>query len=183
MQSLGLLATSEKQHLEHGDDVAPRNVQIYSRTRKAIRFLTGVVLFVGFLVLGLFVSFRLSNTQDSHQTVLHNPCGNTVAEAKAHGCEWDVLSFCWLPEQCLDRELTQSFRDAGPWVFYGDRNKTVTISEEAFGENKQTVYLTNELHAAHCAFTWLKFHRALTAGNMIHAQLDMTHTEHCSHVI
>lgn len=144
-----------------------------------------------FAICGLCVIFVLWVTGSSDFELaprlkarpMRNPCGNSPEEAKAKGCEWDVLSFCWLPEQCLDRELTQEFRKAGPWTFYGDENKTSVVSEEEFGMDTKTVWLTNELHLTHCAFSWLKFHKALSSGRMLHAQLPLAHTHHCSQVL
>ncbi|KAH8821799.1 hypothetical protein F5884DRAFT_689226 [Xylogone sp. PMI_703] len=112
-----------------------------------------------------------------------NPCGNNPAEAAARGCEFDVLSFCWLPQECLDHELTEEFRKAGPWTYYGDDNKTTIVSEAEFGQDTQKVWLTNELHSAHCAFSWLKFHKAIANGEMIHDQFALKHTHHCSEVL
>ncbi|PQE16817.1 Major facilitator superfamily transporter protein [Rutstroemia sp. NJR-2017a BBW] len=147
------------------------------------------------LLIGLASSvlFALSITWASHFITLptnnHNPhiikspCGNSSSEAKARGCHFDVLSFCWVPDQCFDRELTEKFRKAGPWVFYTDMNKTASVSEEQFGSDTQPVYLTNKLHKTHCAYNILRFHKALTEGRMVHKEDVLTHTEHCSQVL
>ncbi|KAE9379518.1 hypothetical protein N431DRAFT_460771 [Stipitochalara longipes BDJ] len=144
-----------------------------------------------FAIAGLCVIFTLWITGNSDFELaprskagpMRNPCGNNPKEAIERGCEFDVLSFCWLPEQCLDRELTEEFRRAGPWTFYGDENKTSVVSEEEFGMDNGLVWLTNELHLTHCAFSWLKFHKALSNGKMLHAQLPLSHTRHCSMVL
>ena len=47
----------------------------------------------------------------------------------------------------------------------------------------QQVYLTNELHVAHCAFDWLKFHHTVASRPMVHREFRLSHTEHCSHVL
>ena len=135
-------------------------------------------LWIGFLVLSPIIT-----TTRLPATLLRRPCGNSSAEAKSLGCEFDVISFCWLPEECLDRELTEEFRQAGDWRYYTDLNKTSQISEEEFGNNEKTVFLTNELHVAHCAFDLMKFHRALANGRKIHSEQRLSHTHHCSHAI
>lgn len=117
------------------------------------------------------------------QGIIENPCGNSSSDAQARGCHFDVLSFCWVPEECFDRELTDKFRKAGPWVFYTDRNKTASITEEQFGLDTQPVYLTNRLHKTHCAYNILRFHKALTEGRMVHREDVLTHTEHCTQVL
>lgn len=144
-----------------------------------------------FAIIGLCSIFTLWITGNSDFELapklraepMRKPCGKNPEEAIKLGCEWDVLSFCWLPEQCLDRELTEEFRKAGPWTYYGDMNKTFVVSEVDFGMHKKTVWLTNELHRAHCAFTWLKLHKAMASGKRIHDQLSLGHTKHCSKVL
>jgi hypothetical protein len=84
--------------------------------------------------------------------IIRKPCGSSAAEAKALGCTFDPLSFCWLPDECLNPKLTEKFRAAGPWVYYTDQKKTETITEE-FGQAEEQVWLTNRLHKNHCAFS------------------------------
>ncbi|KAK1951987.1 hypothetical protein LY78DRAFT_731604 [Colletotrichum sublineola] len=115
--------------------------------------------------------------------IIESPCGNSSSEAKARGCHFDVLSFCWVPEECFDRELTEEFRKAGPWTFYTDMNKTATVTEEQFSSNTQHVYLTNRLHKAHCAYNILRFHKALTDGRMVRKEDVLAHTKHCTLVL
>ncbi|PYI06677.1 hypothetical protein BO78DRAFT_274705, partial [Aspergillus sclerotiicarbonarius CBS 121057] len=110
-------------------------------------------------------------------------CGSSASEAQSLGCEWDILSFAWLPSSCIDHETTEKFRAAGPWRYYGDVGQTVEISEEQFSQDNVTVYLTNEVHVAHCAYSWVKFHRAIALGLKVHDQLPLLHTEHCSMVL
>ncbi|EXF78031.1 hypothetical protein CFIO01_04377 [Colletotrichum fioriniae PJ7] len=117
------------------------------------------------------------------QGIIENPCGNSSSEAQALGCHFDVLSFCWVPEECFDRELTDKFRNAGPWVFYTDQNKTASVTEEQFGSDTQPVYLTNRLHKTHCAYNILRFHKALTENRMVHREDVLTHTQHCTQVL
>jgi hypothetical protein len=148
------------------------------------------ILLVGLassVLLALSVTWALQSivlpTHTNSQHILKSPCGNSSSEARARGCHFDVLSFCWVPEECFDRDLTEMFRKAGPWVFYTDQNKTASITEDQFGSDTQPVYLTNKLHKTHCAYNILRFHKALTEGRMVHKEDVLTHTEHCSQVL
>ncbi|KAK6222046.1 hypothetical protein QIS74_04301 [Colletotrichum tabaci] len=148
------------------------------------RLLVGLALSIvfAFSVTWTF-QFIVTPPRTNAEGVIVSPCGSTSSEARARGCHFDVLSFCWVPEECFDRELTDEFRRAGPWVFYTDRNKTASVTEEEFGADVRPVYLTNRLHKTHCAYNILRFHKALTEGRMVHKEDVLTHTEHCTQVL
>lgn len=139
------------------------------------------ILFV-LLITWTFQSLYLP-AHDNTLEIIKSPCGQSSREAKDRGCHFDVLSFCWVPDQCFDRDLTEKFRKAGPWVFYTDQNKTASITEEQFGSDTQHVFLTNRLHKTHCAYNILRFHKALTEGRMVHREDVLTHTQHCTNVL
>lgn len=100
------------------------------------------------------------------QNVLDNSgyhCGNTTAEAKSLGCEFDVLSNAWMPKQCLDVETAAEFREwllskdrrpYGPFPFFADSNGHQRIpDEETLSEQTdQFVWRTEEQHFGHCIF-------------------------------
>jgi hypothetical protein len=44
-----------------------------------------------------------------NEDILRSPCGSYPAEAKALGCQFDIISFCWLPPRCYDAELSHTF--------------------------------------------------------------------------
>ncbi|KAF7882884.1 hypothetical protein EAF00_011373 [Botryotinia globosa] len=154
------------------------------RHRTCSMLLIGLVssVLLALSVIWAFQSIFLP-THTNPQRILKSPCGNSSSEALARGCHFDVLSFCWVPDECIDRDLTEKFRKAGPWIFYTDQNKTTSVTEEQFGSDMQHVYLTNKLHKTHCAYNILRFHKALTEGRMVHKEDVLTHTEHCSQVL
>ncbi|KAK5632499.1 hypothetical protein RRF57_008213 [Xylaria bambusicola] len=51
---------------------------------------------------------------------MKSPCGSTPEEAKARGCHFDTISFCWLPSECYDRKLVDSFEATRNWHYYAD---------------------------------------------------------------
>ncbi|KAM0131513.1 hypothetical protein ACHAP3_006874 [Botrytis cinerea] len=170
---------------EDGDSIS-----YATSSQPQIRHKTCSILLIGLassvlLVLSVVWAFQsiVLPTHINTQQILKNPCGNSSSEARARGCHFDVLSFCWVPDECFDRELTEKFRKAGPWVFYTDQNKTASVTEDQFGSDTQPVYLTNKLHKTHCAYNILRFHKALTEGRMVHKEDVLTHTEHCSQVL
>lgn len=109
-------------------------------------------------------------------------CGSDVREARAAGCEFDPVSFAWLPERCLDRELSAELAKTN-WTLHADRAGTVPKSDMAFAANDSTTYITNANHVMHCVFAWKRLHRMILAGKSYHSGLSYGHTLHCSKII
>ena len=122
------------------------------------------------------------NTDDN---ILHN-CGGTVAEAQKLGCKWDLLAASWLPPACIDEELTNDFRDEGPWQYFADKDGREELFEPELqyrvGPNDR-YYTTLKYHRVHCNYQWRKMHRALQRGTRIESGLaKYHHTQHCGFV-
>ncbi|KAH7061592.1 hypothetical protein B0J12DRAFT_565056 [Macrophomina phaseolina] len=109
-------------------------------------------------------------------------CGKTAAEARARGCHFSPVSFAWLPEECMDRELDEEFRNLN-WTLYSDVNKTRIKTEDEFADDLTDTFLTNENHVLHCVYSWKRMHRAIIAGKTLHTGLSYHHTEHCGMVM
>jgi hypothetical protein len=113
------------------------------------------------------------------------PCGKTPEEARARGCEFDMLVTAWLPPRCIDRDLTQEFMDLGKWQFYtklhgGEEDKFGTYDPDFMGSVNHTIWTTRSWHTTHCLFMFKKMGRALVNGWTVDAEaVSMPHTEHC----
>ncbi|KAI0162267.1 hypothetical protein GGR57DRAFT_489959 [Xylariaceae sp. FL1272] len=116
------------------------------------------------------------------------PCGKTPEEAKARGCEFDMLVTAWLPPRCHDRELTNEFMETGQWQFYtkyhaNDTDKYGTYDADFIGSVNRTVWTTRRWHATHCLFMFKKLTRALVRGWTTDAEaVSEPHMEHCMKV-
>jgi hypothetical protein len=126
-----------------------------------------------------------SSVSDELESVHHCGPGN-VEEAQKLGCTWDLLAGSWLPQRCIDKDLTDEFRNAGDWHFYEDREGTKELQEEELkwrvGPN-MTYFTTLKYHRTHCSFQWRKMHRAMQSGRKIeNALANYDHTLHCGYV-
>jgi hypothetical protein len=89
-------------------------------------------------------------------------CGNTIAEARSKGCQYDSMGAAWLPKYCRDEELTSKFEQSGTepdksWPYYADANGTRRISiDEIAALGKGSFYATRYWHVSHCLFYWEK---------------------------
>lgn len=113
------------------------------------------------------------------------PCGKTPEEARARGCEFDMLVTAWLPPRCIDRELVDEFTALGEWDFYTkyhakEEDKFDTYDPDFLGSVNQTIYTERRWHITHCLFMFKKLTRALVNGWPVDAEaVSEPHTEHC----
>ncbi|KAI1752008.1 hypothetical protein F4782DRAFT_165540 [Xylaria castorea] len=133
---------------------------------------------------------ELITTSKPAQFRMQSPCGSTPEEAMARGCHFDTISFCWLPDECYDRDLVDTFEATRNWHYYTDPEGKHTIShEELVGGHGSSLWVSWEYHLRHCMFMWFKFHRAVLAkGNPDLPQIDgyianLNHTNHCATIL
>ena len=119
--------------------------------------------------------------------IMKSPCGHTAAEARARGCHFDIITFCWLPDRCYDAELSDSFEKLVDWKWYLDRNKTQAVpKEEALQGELDGLYVSWEYHVQHCVYMWEKMHRALLGAGKPAIDTYIgpyIHTEHCGKML
>ncbi|KAI1842111.1 hypothetical protein JX266_011644 [Neoarthrinium moseri] len=149
-----------------------------------------VIIAVGAALFGTFRAelFTVGQDQTSqHQAAGVSPwsCGSSREEALVAGCQFDVVSFSWLPPDCYDGELVAQFEARGPWQWYVGRDGGVTADAKAVREGRlDRLYVTWEFHLLHCTFQWKKMHRAMLAGRPIDSYIgNFSHTQHCERMI
>jgi hypothetical protein len=99
-----------------------------------------------------------------------SPCGTNANEARDRGCNFDPLTFAWLPQACYDYNLTAEYLQLQDWQWWreqpdGSRRQLSLIN--IMQGSDETLYVTWEYHRQHCVYLWLKMHRAALAGNPI----------------
>ncbi|KAK5946635.1 hypothetical protein PMZ80_000778 [Knufia obscura] len=115
------------------------------------------------------------------ETYEYRDCGSNADEARANGCEYDVMMQEWTPPECIDWALSEKFLEAGNWTWYADANaeKTYNATEIALG-NHNVVYVDQSYHRHHCIFTWERLVRAMrTQRPLIEKLVDYDHVLHC----
>ncbi|RFU33843.1 hypothetical protein B7463_g2520, partial [Scytalidium lignicola] len=119
-------------------------------------------------------------------------CSSTVTETRALGCEFDVMSYSWVPSDCRDRETDEEFRQwlrendrrPGLWPLFEDKEMTMRIPDEyaLFEWIGQYAWAPQEEHLGHCVFLARRLHWALTGKFRIDwRDEDVNYTIHCTH--
>lgn len=152
------------------------------------------VVFVLVLALGVVVvDVSEARRQTSKEAtfgaqIMVKPCGETPDEARERRCHFDIISFCWLPDECYDAELSQDFDDANQLEWFLDPNRTQPVSHEQIMTGEYTgLYVNWEYHLRHCTAMWKKMHRAIFS-DLGRGAIDgyigsYEHTKHCGHML
>jgi len=107
-----------------------------------------------------------------------SPCGNDANTARSLGCNFDPLTFAWLPPQCYNYNLTAEFLQLQDWQWWRQREdgsrRQLSLINVMQGSD-ETLYVTWDYHRQHCAYLWLKMHQAIMEGAPIDgvAMLDI----------
>lgn len=160
----------EKSPVDDNDSSPPeRSVT----ARRKILILLALVLVVAVTLVTVIVALAGPKTVDQ--------CGHTPEEARKRGCSYDIVSFSWLPEDCLDHEIEQDFIALHDWKFYRDFNMTQEVSlEEAMLGEAIGYFVPWEFHTTHCGYLFKKLHRAMKRGGKVDSYIgNVTHTDHC----
>ncbi|KAH8888135.1 hypothetical protein GQ53DRAFT_265947 [Thozetella sp. PMI_491] len=155
--------------------------------------LLSVVKDVGLLVVSLLaIAASYQTLQPPRNSAGPCDCGDSVAEAKQMGCEYDTMAAAWLPQHCLDKGLIAEFDKAGDgpggrWQYWADANHTYEFTKEEVGQLADTpgklFYTTPRWHFMHCFFYWRKQQRAKITGVTIERRYDNErHVKHCGHM-
>lgn len=124
---------------------------------------------------------------NSVKYIMKSPCGNTATEARDRGCKFDIISFCWLPEQCYDTQLSQDFDNVHHLEWFMDLNKTQPVSHHDIMTGEHTnLYVNWEYHVNHCTAMWMKMHRAILGDGKkaIDSYIgELSHTKHCGNML
>ncbi|TEA10492.1 hypothetical protein C8034_v007709 [Colletotrichum sidae] len=125
--------------------------------------------------------------------LLTAPCGTTPSEARARGCQFDLISFNWLPPQCHDEPLAAAFESElgarGMLEWYEDANRTRPLSRAQIMTGEHTgIYVSLGYHLRHCTAMWRRMHRAIAEGGGGLARVDSYiwsyhHTLHCEEML
>jgi hypothetical protein len=115
-------------------------------------------------------------------------CGNSDQEAISIGCRYDHLAVDWLPDHCIDKELTAEFDRAGPgpngsWPYFSDAEGSGIVNEDeidSYASAGIDYFTVREWHVAHCIFTWRKQFRSKFTGTTIEPwSSSEEHIKHC----
>ena len=154
------------------------------------------VLLLLCVILATLLARARHSTQSPATSMYHCGSTNSTAEARALGCEFDILGNSWTPKQCFDNETAAEFREwleqperqMGAFPFFHDKEGKVPIMDEKeLAETvRSRVYTTQEHHLAHCTFLMRRFFRVGHSEgklrlNSRYGTLD--HTKHCSNEV
>lgn len=187
---LSLEAGSQPSHnpllLEHGH----KNYSAHKHWRSAIQYTLLSILTVLLCVVST-AYFRLASRTASVQP-LH--CGETVTEAEAAGCSFDMLSKAWLHPECPrfgEQEYIDASEDllnASSWSYWLDPEGSTELSPFQLSQivenkpGKRWAWAgTDREHIAHCTYIIIRLAEAYNKGTRVDGLTsNFPHTKHCA---
>ncbi|KAL8871605.1 MAG: hypothetical protein Q9174_002595, partial [Haloplaca sp. 1 TL-2023] len=142
--------------------------------------------------------FASSTTTAHSHSFSNSPCGNSSAEALAHGCTFDQLTWAWLPPYCPhyandDFIAAAQTLDHAPWRYYIDPRKRTPATGPDWTrvlDNEIPVYTEKREHLSHCVFLYLglgqiirEMERGEDSVRYSPKQVDYGHLIHCKDVL
>ncbi|TID17804.1 hypothetical protein E6O75_ATG10449 [Venturia nashicola] len=155
---------------------------VIRREKASIFYIFTIFLLSGIIVFQIFALPHQSQKKPTGREF--GGCGSNIAEARALGCHFDVMTWQWVPEQCYFTDLIESFMLRADWHFY--HNYTLESADEIdMGEilagDHELVYTPDWYHPIHCTYMWMKLHQAYLEKRPIddiNSQMD--HSLHCA---
>ncbi|EAT77777.1 hypothetical protein SNOG_14925 [Parastagonospora nodorum SN15] len=108
------------------------------------------------------------------------PSGTHPSVARQRGCEYDWMSFHWLPKNRFDEEnqaLIREFEQLGPWHRFADAEGTQVMSPDETMLSTR-FWLTKREHLHHCQFSLRQAYLFMARGQ--DPPFNYTHITHCS---
>ncbi|KAK9424902.1 putative Major facilitator superfamily transporter [Seiridium unicorne] len=180
---------------DSGDDVDENELKAATPSPRRGRYpIVMVAIMITIALLGVLAGWLVAGRPSNalslslQEPVIEKPCGETPEEARALGCYFDVISFCWLPERCYDAELSDRFDHQTQWEWFMDPNRTEPLTHQQIMTGEHTgLYVNWEYHLLHCTTMWEKMHRALMGPHGKKAIdgyiASYSHTQHCGHML
>ncbi|MCJ1440594.1 MAG: hypothetical protein MMC23_001080 [Stictis urceolatum] len=134
---------------------------------------------------GSFLSQR--NTTLAPHEYVRAPCGATPDEATARGCVFEIMSQCWLPPACYDKDLEAEFLQHD-WHFFlrdgpGRSLREIPVSEVKTGTHFGA-HITFGFHLTHCWYMQRKLQRSTMKGGYVDSYIgNLDHVHHCEKML
>ncbi|EMD84668.1 hypothetical protein COCC4DRAFT_155384 [Bipolaris maydis ATCC 48331] len=111
------------------------------------------------------------------------PSGTHPSVAHQRGCEYNWMSFHWLPKDRFNAEnraLIREFEELGPWHRFSDAEGTQVMSAEETILSTR-FWLTKREHLHHCQFSLRQAYLFMARGQ--DPAFNYTHIVHCSQAL
>jgi hypothetical protein len=142
------------------------------------------VIFIMAMSICMIIIYHTFSSRQGQLRGTFGGCGTSPAEARSLGCQFDVMSFSWLPSACYDAELVGDFLALRNWEWFNDTTRQHSIPKKEVLKGGLThLFVTREYHHFHCTYQWRKMHRGMLKGVIDSYIANYEHTAHCEHML
>jgi len=116
-------------------------------------------------------------------------CGNTIKEAEANGCTFDLLTKTWLPSTCTRHGEPNFMKIANrhnetQWPYWADEEgrEALTLEQVSrMADTEEEWWTTTQEHITSCAWMTIRMAHAYTSGERVDDLAgSFHHIRHCT---
>jgi hypothetical protein len=114
----------------------------------------------------------------------HLSCGETIGDAEASGCVFDIMSRFWVPHDCFYPEIDDAFRQEHASLYFSDELGQHPMNITDVARYSGSIFTSPSYHSLHCKYLLRRNHLAVARGGKLPAAMtSLYHTEHCIDVL
>lgn len=111
-------------------------------------------------------------------------CGTSASEARALGCEFDIMHYSWTPAPCFNRTLSEEYWNglvSNGIEFWSDYHKNGVLPyDEILAAKHEFAYTSWVLHLKHCQYLIHRQLQTLASGGPVdNLSRNISHSVHC----
>lgn len=109
-------------------------------------------------------------------------CGETSAEARANGCQYEPMMRGWIPDDCFTPEPAAEYAPFDDRLWFYDENLTLPMSPDVLRNGDDVTAWTKTFHDEHCLYAWRKLALAVDRRLPLvdSKTMNLHHSTHCS---
>ncbi|KAH8812837.1 hypothetical protein F5884DRAFT_878832 [Xylogone sp. PMI_703] len=148
---------------------------------QAIPLLCGIAIATLFWGLIALTQTRPESHSFLSQSAQWVDCGLTAADARDHGCKFQLWSYTWVPEACYNQDLEDKFVGTRDWGYYMDNDGKIEVDIEFVRLGEHIIWTTFGEHWWHCMMTIENMARFTSGTNvgLTTRELEIGHINHC----
>ena len=121
----------------------------------------------------------------SHQDIKWTDCGQSPAEARRRGCQFDVMAGSWMPSRCYNSSLAEEYIQVGQYQWALDYEGLYPLSLETVRQGEhESLWTSAEFHRQHCAYIWRKLVLDIATTKWVdEGEIGIGHIAHCADLL
>jgi hypothetical protein len=190
--SYALLPADNDSSISDTDEATEKSTKEYrvgaSRAHMVVLYIFSIAL-AGALCVIIILYIDVLEQLKAFQPVRPLVCGNTIKEAEANGCIFDLLTKVWLPSACTRHGEPNFMKIATgnnetQWPYWADKDgrQALTVEQVSrMADTEEEWWTTTREHITSCSWMTIRMAHAYTTGERVdNLARSFHHIRHCT---